>query len=45
MAGHPPQLLAAFEGLLAELGTSMDAYITERSEGRREGDQGSPSAS
>lgn len=36
MAGHPPELLAAFETLLAELGTSMDAYITERSEGRRE---------
>ncbi|WP_411119396.1 MarR family winged helix-turn-helix transcriptional regulator [Streptomyces sp. 058-1L] len=43
MAGHPPELLAAFETLLAELGTSMDAYITERSEGRREGGPGSPS--
>ncbi|CAD5963515.1 Putative HTH-type transcriptional regulator YusO [Streptomyces sp. KY75] len=44
MAGHPPELLAGFETLLAELSTSMDAYIAERSEGGREDGPGDPSA-
>ncbi|MEV6473990.1 MULTISPECIES: MarR family transcriptional regulator [unclassified Streptomyces] len=30
MAGHPPDVLAGFEALLADLSTSMDAYIAER---------------
>lgn len=32
LAGHPPDVLAGFEALLADLSASMDTYIAERTE-------------
>lgn len=32
LAGHPPEVLAGFEALLADLSASMDTYIAERTE-------------
>lgn len=32
MAGHPPEVVAGFEALLADLRASMDTYITERAQ-------------